>query len=211
MKMEKDRIKRYRDVKKLTDNKFLNLYEMDALDSKGMPFHYYFASRNREEELPLKTGEIRQNGIVIYALCKEEPSKIVMVRQYRYPLDAYIYELPAGLIDAGETAKEAAVREMKEETGLDFEPYEKGDAAYERPYFLGAGLTDETSMSVFGFAKGNISDAFQESTESIEVFLADRQEAKRILREERVSLRAAFLLIPFIHGCDEHPFRFLDS
>lgn len=209
--MGKGQDKKYTNIKKLTDNRFLNLYEMDALDSKGMPFHYYFASRNREEALPLKTGEIMQNGIVIYALWKEDPSKIVMVRQYRYPLDAYIYELPAGLIDAGETAKEAAIREMKEETGLDFEPYENGDAAYERPYFLGAGLTDETSMSVFGFAKGNISDAFLESTESIEVLLVDRQKAKKILREERVSLRAAFLLIPFIHGNDEHPFYFLDS
>lgn len=209
--MERNQNKRYTDIRKLTDNRFLNLYEMDALDSKGAPFHYYFASRNGQEKLPLKTGEIMQNGIVIYALWKEDPSKIVLVRQYRYPLDAYIYELPAGLIDRGETAKQAAVREMKEETGLDFEPYENADAAYERPYFLGAGLTDETSTSVFGYANGNISSAFLESTESIEVLLADRQEAKRILREERVSLRAAFLLIPFIQGNDRHPFYFLND
>lgn len=211
IKMESGKGGRYTDIKKLTDNRFLNLYEMNAIDAGGDMFHYYFASRNREESLPLKTGEIVQNGIVIYALWKEDPSKIVMVRQYRYPLDAYIYELPAGLIDAGEAAKEAAVREMKEETGLDFESYEGADTAYERPYFLGAGLTDETSMSVFGFAGGNISRAFQESTEFIEVFLADRQEAKRILREERVSLRAAFLLIQFIHGKDDQPFEFLNS
>lgn len=201
--------RRYTELRKLTDNKFLNLYEMDALDSKGAPFHYYFASRNQEEKLPLKTGEVAQNGIVIYAVLKDDPSKIVMIRQYRYPLDAYLYELPAGLIDEGETAKEAAIREMKEETGLGFEPYADGDPAYEKPYFLGAGLTDETSTSVFGYADGKISGEFAESTESIEVLLVDRREAKRILREERVSLRAALLLISFIHGDEKEPFAFL--
>lgn len=206
---ETEKGRKYTDIRKLTDNRFLNLYEIDALDSKGNPFNYYFASRNQEEKLPLKTGEVKQNGIVIYALLKEDPSKIVMIRQYRYPLDAYLYEFPAGLIDAGETAEGAAAREMKEETGLAFEPYGDADPAYTRPYFLGAGLTDETSTSVFGYASGAISGEFLESTESIEVLLVDRQEAKRILREERVSLRAAFLLIQFLHGDDKAPFAFL--
>ena len=41
----------------------------------------------------------------------------VLVKQYRPPLDAYTIELPAGLIDANETPQEAAIRELKEETG----------------------------------------------------------------------------------------------
>ena len=201
--------KRYTEVRKLTDNRFLNLYEMDALAGDGSAFHYYFASRNKEEKLPLLTGEIPANGIVIYALLEDDPSKIVMIRQYRYPLGAYLYELPAGLIDEGETAHQAAVREMKEETGLTFSPYTEGDPAYERPYFLGAGLTDETSTSVFGYAKGEISDAFVEKTESIEVLIVDKTEAKRILREESISLRAAFLLMQFLGSDEKTPFAFL--
>ena len=200
---------KYTEIRKLTDNRFLNLFEMDALDNKGKPFHYYFASRNREEELPLKTGEVRQNGIVIYALLKEDPSRIIMIRQYRYPLDAWLYELPAGLIDGQESPHQAAVREMKEETGLGFEPCTDLDPAYERPFFLGAGLTDETSTSVFGCASGEVSRSYAESTESIEVLFVNRQEAKEILRTKRVSLRAAFLLTMFINAEDEEPFGFL--
>ncbi len=204
-------MKKYTAVRKLTDNRFLNLYEMDALTNTGSPFHYYFASRNSEENLPLLTGKLCSNGIVIYPVWKKEPEKLVMLRQYRYPLDAWLYELPAGLIDEGETASQAAVREMKEETGLTFTPYEGGNPSFRRPVYLGAGLTDETSTSVFGFADGEISGRFRESTESIEVLLVDKKEAERILKEERVSLRAAFLLMSFLRMEGAKPFAFLDE
>ena len=47
---------------------------------------------------------------------------MVLIRQYRYALGGYIYEFPAGLVEAGEDFHQAAIREMKEETGLDLEP-----------------------------------------------------------------------------------------
>ncbi len=203
--------RRYTSVRKLTENPFLNLYEMDALTGSGTPFHYYFASRNREDALPLLTGQPCSNGIVIYPLWKREPDKLVMIRQYRYPLDEWIYELPAGLIDRGETPSQAAVREMKEETGLSFYPYEGGEPAFRRPVYLGAGMTDETSTSVFGFAEGEISGEFQEETESIEILLADKKEVMRILREEKISLRAGFLLMNFLRADKENPFAFLEA
>jgi ADP-ribose pyrophosphatase len=42
---------------------------------------------------------------------------MILQKQYRPPLDKIVIEIPAGLIDAGETAEQAAVRELKEETG----------------------------------------------------------------------------------------------
>lgn len=205
------RVKKYTDIRKLTDNAFLNLYEMDALTDSGKPFHYYFASRNRQEALPLVTGKLQSNGIVIYPVMKEETDKLVMIRQYRYPIDAWLYELPAGLIDEGENAHQAAVREMKEETGLIFEPYEGGSPAFRRPVYLGAGMTDETSTTVFGFASGEVTERFKEDTESIEVILVDKKEALRILQEERLSLRAAFLLMQFLQMEKGTPFAFLEA
>ena len=203
--------KKYTDIRKLTDNQFLNLYEMDALTNSGKPFHYYFASRNRMEMLPLLTGKQSSNGIVIYPVVRKEPDKIVMIRQYRYPVNAWIDELPAGLIDEGETAQQAAVREMREETGMDFVPYEGGSSGFRRPFYLGAGMTDETSTAVFGFAEGEITKQFQEDTESIEVLIVDKKEAIRILQEERLSLRAAFLLTIFLQMGKENPFAFLNT
>lgn len=47
------------------------------------------------------------------------PAQTMLVIQYRPPLDSYTVEWPAGLIDANETAEQAARREFKEETGYE--------------------------------------------------------------------------------------------
>ncbi|MEZ3447497.1 MAG: NUDIX hydrolase [Lachnospiraceae bacterium] len=202
-------MKKYTNIHKLSDNKFLNLFKLDALTDSGRPFDYFFVSRRKAENIKLLTGDSAAEGVVIYPILRDDPEKIVMIRQYRYPLGDYLYELPAGLIDAGETPEIAAVREMKEETGLTFEVYADGNAAYRRPFFMGAGFTDESCNAVFGYASGTISRDDQEDTESIQVILVDREEAGRILREEKVSIRAAYLLMNFLHADKNAPFAFL--
>jgi ADP-ribose pyrophosphatase len=47
----------------------------------------------------------------------EDDGRVVLVRQYRAPLDREIWEVPAGSVDAGEAADTAARRECEEETG----------------------------------------------------------------------------------------------
>ncbi len=201
--------KKFDKIHKLTDNPFLNLYQMDALDTKGMPFSYYFASRNDAEHIKIRTKSVRAEGIVIYAVTEEAQPRLVLIRQYRYPVDAFMYELPAGLIDGDETHGMAAAREMKEETGLDFIEYTGGRECYRRPYFMGPGFTDETSATVFGTVSGTVSDAFAEDTEEIQVILADKEKVRHILANERVSIRGAYLMMHFLHASE--PFSFLDA
>src|SRR5271154_3240184 len=47
----------------------------------------------------------------------DDKERILLVRQYRLPAKQYLWELPAGRLDAGETPLQAARRELIEETG----------------------------------------------------------------------------------------------
>ena len=47
----------------------------------------------------------------------DEEERILLVRQYRLPAQQYLWELPAGRVDPGETPLQAAKRELMEETG----------------------------------------------------------------------------------------------
>lgn len=61
------------------------------------------------------------DGVGIVAILKDKAGgnpEIVLQKQYRPPVDKIVIEVPAGLVDAGETAEEAAVRELREETGF---------------------------------------------------------------------------------------------
>ena len=195
-------------VEKLTDNKFVNLYNVKATSVHNTPVSYFVASRAKSiEKMKLTTRENNPDGVIIYSIYGEKRDKVVLVRQYRYTLGDYIYEFPAGLVEPGEDFHEGAVREMKEETGLVFEPL-KVDPAYEKPYFTTVGMTDESCATVYGYSSGEISAEAQEDSEEIEVVLADREEVKRILREEKVAIMCSYMLMHFLS--DEEPFAFLD-
>lgn len=202
-------MKRIHKVTKMTDNKFLNLYHVDAQNRVGKKVNYYVASRwPNQEAMKLSTHDSRPDGVVIYALTGKMHDKVVLIRQYRFSIDDYIYEFPAGLVDPGESFQMAAVREMKEETGLDFHPLPV-DSAFEKPYYTTIGMTDECCATAYGYADGIISREGLEDNEDIEVVLADKEEAKRILKEERVAIMCAYMLMHFI--ADEEPFAFLQK
>ena len=70
-------------------------------------------------------------------------------------------------------------------------------------------MTDECCATVFGYVSGNLTSEGEEDTEDIEALLVDREEAKRILKEERVALLCAYMMMHFLH--DEEPFAFLHA
>ena len=177
----------YKKVKKQSDNPFLNLYKLDAVDREGKVFDYYFVSRRDEEHIKLKTKDNTPEGIVVYAVTDEEKPRLLVIKEYRYPLDEYIYELPAGIIDPGEVAEQSAVREINEETGFDLKVYKGGNEAFRRPFYMGPGFTDESNGTVFGTIHVEEVEQQLESAERIQVMLADKEQVKRILKEERVT------------------------
>lgn len=181
-------------IKKQTENAFLNMYETRFTDREGKERKYYFASRaSSEGELKCNSAE-RADGVDVVALYE---GKLVLIKQFRIPINKEIYECPAGLIDEGEDARTAAIRELKEETGLTLKPIET-PAGWNRGFYTSVGMSDEACAVVFGYAEGEITDKYLEASEQISVVLADKKEAARILREETLSMRCAMILMQFV-------------
>lgn len=193
-------------IVKKVGSRFLSFYELEAVHRDGSVSPYYMVSRNPDQSsLKALTGKNPPDGVVIYSLYQD---KVVLVRQYRYPIGAFVYEFPAGLVEPGENMEQAAIREMYEETGLTLTPVPCG--SYGRPFFTTVGMTDESCGTVFGRCSGEPTSCHEEATEEIQVVLADKEECRRILREENVAIMCAYMLMHFIAG-DGDPFQFLNS
>ena len=65
-----------------------------------------------------------------------EDGRILMIEQYRHATRQYLWELVAGRIDAGETVKQAAARELKEETGYSAKRFTEFLDIWPTPGFL---------------------------------------------------------------------------
>lgn len=75
-------------------------------------------------------------GVGIVAITDKD--EIILVEQYRKPLDKAIYEIPAGKLDPGEHHRTYGIRELEEETGLSAKVFDYMGFIYPSP-----GFTDE--------------------------------------------------------------------
>lgn len=124
---------------------------------------------------------VRHNGsVVILAVDKSKNKKnpwIVMERQYRHAARGFLWELPAGKLEAGEDALLGAQRELEEETGYRAEKWTPLVEYYPSPGFLGE------SMKVF-LAEGLVAgDAHPEEDEQIELRLVKLSEVVKLIEK----------------------------
>ncbi len=84
---------------------------------------------------------IVQHGGSAVVMPVDEKRRVLLVRQYRLPARRYLWELPAGRIDEGETPLQAARRELREETGYRAGAWSKLAVFYPSPGFLGEKMT----------------------------------------------------------------------
>ncbi len=124
---------------------------------------------------------IRHNGsVVILALDNSKSKKdpwIVMERQYRHAANQFLWELPAGKLDAGEEALVGAQRELEEETGYRAKKWKPLVEYYASPGFLGE------SMKVF-LAEGLVAgDAHPEDDEEIELRLVKLSDVLKMIEK----------------------------
>ena len=124
---------------------------------------------------------IRHNGsVVILALDNSKSKKdpwIVMERQYRHAAKQYLWELPAGKLEAGEEPLAGAKRELAEETGYQAKKWRPLVEYYASPGFLGE------SMMVFVAEGLKAGDARPEEDEEIELRLVKLSEMLKMIKK----------------------------
>lgn len=107
-------------VSKLTNDPWLNLYS--AKYKKGdMEIDWAFCSRNDKDKLVCNNPKnVVCNTVVIapkYYYNGEEC--LILCKEFRFPLNDYIYSFPAGLVESGEDLELSAIRELREEIGAE--------------------------------------------------------------------------------------------
>ena len=126
--------------------KWLELQTIDYTDQEGKDRKWDFVKRTTKQE------SASADAVVIIPLLKryndaDTTLDTILVEQYRPPVDKVTAEFPAGLIDKDETPEQAALRELREETGFVGEAC-KTLPTVSRPVCMSPGLTDETVQVV---------------------------------------------------------------
>ena len=183
-------------VDKQTDNKFLNMfvanYEEDGEESK-----YFIASRKTNANyLDCVTGKMVTDAVIIIPVY--ENGDIVFIKQFRKPINDYIYEFPAGLIDAGETSKEAAIRELHEETGLSV----VNARELIKPTYTSVGMSDEAVGIYIAEVKGELTKEYQEKSEDISFEIVKVDDLAKFVKENKVAMQASILAL-FLYAVEK--------
>jgi ADP-ribose pyrophosphatase len=132
---------------------------------------------------------VRHSGSVA-TLAVHDDGRIVLVRQYRYPVNETVWELPAGRRDPKETPEAGARRELEEETGLVAGRLEPLSVFYTTP-----GFCDEV-MHVFRASALRQGEARPEEDERIEVVTLSLEEARAM--QARGEIREAKTLVALL-------------
>ena len=149
----------------------------------------------RHDKVRLPDGRINPEYYVleypdwINILAITEDGKFVFERQYRHGLGKTCYEIPAGVIEQGETPLEAARRELQEETGY-------GEGEWSLLMTISGNPSTTSNITHCFLARGvkKISGQHLDATDDITVCLLDETQVKDLLVNDQI--RQALMAAP---------------
>ncbi|MGA2913924.1 MAG: NUDIX hydrolase [Methanoregula sp.] len=133
------------------------------------------------------------NAVAIFPV---DGDRCRLLKQYRFAIDQYIYEAPAGTMEPGEDPKETAYRELIEETGLAARMIAPKGFIYTTP-----GFTDE---KIFLFEARDLSPSAEygkDEDEIIEVVDVPTGDLKGMIRDGTIVDAKTICLIHKCLGC----------
>ena len=122
---------------------------------------------------------VEHNGAVgIVAITSE--NKVVLVKQYRKAIEKELWEIPAGKIEIGESPKECAIRELKEETG-----YSAENMKLIHKFYTSAGFSNQ---KIYIFLAENLIQGERDLDEDefLEVYEIDKDKVYNMIEKNEI-------------------------
>jgi ADP-ribose pyrophosphatase len=138
----------------------------------------------------MKRSVVRHRGSAVM-MPVDPDNRVLLVRQYRLPAGQFLWELPAGKLDEGETALQAAKRELGEETGLSAKKWKKLVSFYPSPGYV------EEKMTIFLATELTQGESHPMEDERIEVRWFPKKELREAIASNKIL--DAKTMIGFLH------------
>lgn len=186
--------------------KYVLTYELP----NGTTIEYESVSRKAIEEYSREL--YREEGFLprtdaVSIVPRTVDDEIVLIKEFRYPLNSWCIAFPAGLIEPGENLLSCVSRELKEETGYGLKSID-GAPKYHplaQPGYSSTGMSEESVHIVYAFVE-KIGEPELEPTEFIEVFTVKINDVPRFLAENTIPMgtRCQLILESFSRDSRRH-------
>ena len=126
------------------------------------------------------TREIVEHADCVAIIAVDAEDKVLLVKQFRKPVEKELLEIPAGGIDPGESPEDAARREMQEESGYLPQKLERLGGFYSAPGYC------TEYLSLYLASDLTPSRLFAEDTEGIEVVWVPLNQVPELIASGRI-------------------------
>jgi ADP-ribose pyrophosphatase len=138
----------------------------------------------------MKRSIVRHHGSAVM-MAVDAKNRVMLVRQYRLPAGQYLWELPAGKLDEGESPLQAAKRELIEETGLRAKTWKKLTTFFPSPGYV------EEKMTIYLATDLTQGEAQPMEDERIETRWFTKKELRDLIASNKIL--DAKTMIGFLH------------